>query len=176
MYCPTLLVSDESLRSRLTVTRLVTVVSLVTILHGLLSHIGRICVHLRRICVTHRKSYTCTPPRGGRRLPNSCAPPNSCTIASYTACCHTYKKFTHTVDSSGETERHNSGIVDFPRRHPTVSRPRARLPTYLLLTSYGAISAAARPARRPAPRPLARSPDQPAGAPPRGRARVSVLF
>ena len=35
-----------------------------------------------------------------------------------------------------ETQQRHRGL---PARHPTVSRPRARLPTYLLLASYGAI-------------------------------------
>ena len=55
----------------------------------------------------------------------------------YTACCHTYKKFTHTVDSSGETERHNSGIVDFPASHRLeAARPPTNLPPTSLLRGY----------------------------------------
>jgi len=98
----------------------------------------------------------------------------------YTACCHTNKKFTHTVDSSGETERHNSGIVDFPASHRLeAARPPTNLPPTSLLRGYRPQRVvvapprhATRPRPGPAPRPLARSPDQPAGAPPRGRARV----
>ena len=91
--------SDESLCSRLTVTRLVTVVSLVTILHGLLSHIQEV---------------------------------------------HTL-----TVDSSGETERHNSGIVDFPASHRLeAARPPTNLPPTNLLRGYLGRSAPPARARR----------------------------
>jgi hypothetical protein len=67
----------------------------------------------------------------------------------YTACCHTNKKFTHTVDSSGETERHNSGIVDFPASHRLeAARPPTNLPPTNLLRGYLGRSAPPARARR----------------------------
>jgi hypothetical protein len=71
--------SPWTLRSRLTVTRLVTVVCLVTILHGLLSHIQEV---------------------------------------------HTYSRQQW---RDRDTERHNSGIVDFP---PGIPPSRGRAPAY----------------------------------------------
>ena len=83
---------------------------------------------------------------------------------------HTRSSHIQALDSSGETERHNSGIVDFPASHRLeAARPPTNLPPTNLLRGYLGRSA---PRPGPAPRPLARSPDQPAGAPPRGRARV----
>ena len=70
--------------------------------------------------------------------------------------------------------------MDFPASHRLeAARPPTNLPPTSLLRGYRPQRVvvapprhATRPRPGPAPRPLARSPDQPAGAPPRGRARV----
>ena len=98
--------------------------------------------------------------------------PRHCRVSRhyFTRLVVTHTRSSH-IQSTAVARPRDTTAASWTSRHPTVSRPRARLPTYLLLASYGAIGRSA-PRPGPAPRPLARSPDQPAGAPPRGRARV----
>ena len=72
-----------------------------------------------------------------------------------------------------ETQQRHRGLPAPASHRLEAARPPTNLPPTNLLRGYLGRSA---PRPGPAPRPLARSPDQPAGAPPRGRARVSVLF
>ena len=122
---------------------------------GFVSHIGNPTrVHLRgaaAACPTLVRRQTLVPSLPTRR------------VVTHTRSSH--------IQSTAVARPRDTTAASWTSRHPTVSRPRARLPTYLLLASYGAIGRSA-PRPGPAPRPLARSPDQPAGAPPRGRARV----
>ena len=78
----------------------------------------------------------------------------------YTACCHTYKKFTHTVDSSGETEipRDTTAAswTSRPASHRLeAARPPTNLPPTSLLRGYRpqrVVVAPPRHATRPLPR------------------------
>ena len=66
--------------------------------------------------------------------------PRHCRVSRhyFTRLVVTHTRSSH-IQSTAVARPRDTTAASWTSRHPTVSRPRARLPTYLLLASYGAI-------------------------------------